>query len=105
MLRLFLSMTKPAAPIPSNIPFLRASKGRLTSSTVLPIAWAPAAAKPAPTQVINSSLVESSALTMMIRSQRPEFSQSSATAIAEGVDAHALLTDIFGPLAPIYCAN
>ena len=91
--------------MPSSIPFRLASNGRLTSSTTLPIAWAPAAANPAPIQVIISSLVESSALTTIIRSHRPVFNQSSAMAIADGVEAHALLTETFGPLAPMDCAN
>ena len=41
----------------------------------------------------------------MIRSHRLVLSQSSAIPIADGVDAHALFTDTFGPLAPIDCAN
>ena len=98
-------MTKAAAPIPINIPLRLASKGRLTSSTTSPMAWAPAAVNPGPNQVINSSLVISSALRTMTRSHRPVFSQSSAIAMADGVDAHALLIDALGPRAPIHCAN
>ena len=69
------------------------------------MACAPAAAKPDPIQVIISSLVESSALTTMTRSQRPVANQSSAMEIAEGVDAQALLIAVFGPRAPIDWAN
>ena len=105
MARLFRSMTMAAAPIPVNIPPRRASNGTLTSSTTLPIAWAPAAVNPGPNQVIISSLVTSSALMTMMRSQRPVVSQSSAIAIADGVEAHALLIAAFGPRAPIHCAN
>ena len=103
--RLLRSRTKAAAPIPSSIPLLRASNGTLTSSTTLPMAWAPAAANPGPNHVIISSLVASSALTMMMRSQRPVVNQSSAMAMADGVEAQALLIAAFGPRAPIHCAN
>ena len=41
----------------------------------------------------------------MIRSHRLVLSQSSAIAMADGVEAHALFTETFGPLAPIDCAN
>ncbi len=96
------SITNAAPPIPSNIPFLRASNGNATSSTTLPMECAPAAAKPEPTHSIKSSLEESSPLITITRSHLPDDSQSSATAKAAGADAQALLIAKLGPLAPIH---
>ncbi len=100
-----LSRTNAAPPIPSSIPLRRASNGRLTSSTTLPIAWAPAPAKPAPNHSIIPSLVTSSPLTTITRSHLPVVIQSSAIANAAGVEAQALLIAAFGPRAPIHWAN
>ena len=100
-----LSSTKPAPPIPRSIPCLRASKGRATCVTSSPIAWAPAPEKPAPTQGIRVSDVESSPLTIITLSHLPLAIQSSAIANAAGVEAQALLIARFGPLAPIHEAN
>ncbi len=84
------------------MPLRLTSNGNATSSTTLPIEWAPAAANPAPIHSIKSSPVESSPLITITLSQRPESNQSSAIAKAAGVDAHALLIAKFGPRAPIH---
>ena len=102
---LSFSITKAAPPIPSNIPFLLASKGKLTSSTIFPIECAPAPAKPAPIHSNNTSLVVSSALTTITLDALPVVIQSSAIENAAGVDAQALFIAVLGPLAPIHCAN
>ena len=99
------SKTKPAPPIPRSMPWRRASKGNATSSTTLPIAWAPAPANPEPIQGISVSDVESSPLTIITLSHRPLAIQSSAIANAAGVDAQALFIARLGPLAPIHDAN
>ena len=99
------SNTKPAPPIPRSMPWRRASKGKATSSTILPIAWAPAPANPEPIQGISVSEVESSPLTIITLSHRPLAIQSSAIAKAAGVDAQALFIAKLGPLAPIHDAN
>ncbi len=102
---LALSTISAAAPIPSSIPWRRRSKGSAASSTASSVAAAPEARKPAPIQGSISSEVASSAATITTRRQRPALIQSSATATAWVVLAHAALTCVFGPRAPISSAN
>ena len=78
------------------------SPHRSTSSSV---AAAPLARKPEPNQPRSSSEVTSSAAITTTRRQRPARIQSSASATAWVVLAHAELICVFGPRAPMRSAN
>ncbi len=99
------STTTAAAPMPTIMPWRRRSKGSAASSTTSSVAAAPVARKPVPIQGSIVSLVTSSAAMTMTRSQRPNRIQSSARATAWVVLAHAALTWVLGPRAPMYSAN
>ncbi len=100
-----LSTTRAQAPMPKIVPCRRLSKGKAAWSTRSSVVAAPTARKPAPTQSIRLSPVTLSAPMTITRRQRPLRIQSSAIATPCAVDAHAALTCVFGPRAPIYCAN
>ena len=92
-----LSTTSAAAPMPMIIPWRRWSNGSAASSTTSSVAAAPEARKPAPSQPSSVSEVASSAATTTTRRQRPARIQSSASATACVVLAHAELICVFGP--------
>ena len=100
-----LSTTSAAAPMPRIIPWRRRSNGSAASSTTSSVAAAPEARKPAPSQPSSVSEVASSAATTTTRRQRPARIQSSASATACVVLAHAELICVLGPRAPISSAN
>ena len=100
-----VSTTIAAAPMPRIIPWRRRSNGTAASSTSASVAAAPDARKPEPIQPSSTSDVTSSAAMMTTRSHRPARIQSSASAMAWVVLAHAALTWVFGPRAPIISAN
>ncbi len=100
-----LSTTSAAAPIPMIMPCRRRSNGMAASSITSSVAAAPLARKPAPNHSIRRSDVMSSAEITITRRQRPARIQSSATATAWVVLAHAALSCVLGPRAPISSAN
>ena len=87
------------------MPWRLRSNGSAASSTASSVAAAPEARNPAPIQSSRVSLVTSSAATTTTRSHLPARIQSSAIATAWVVLAHAAFTWVFGPRAPMYCAN
>ena len=91
--------------MPRIIPCRRRSNGVAASSTRSSVAAAPEARNPDPSHGSSASEVASSAETTTTRRQRPARIQSSATAIACVVLAHAALTCVFGPRAPMISAN
>ena len=99
------STTRAAAPIPRIIPCRRWSNGMAASSTTSSVAAAPEARNPDPSHGSSASEVASSADTTTTRRQRPARIQSSASATACVVLAHAALTCVFGPRAPMISAN
>ena len=99
------STTIAAAPMPMIMPWRRRSNGRAARSTTSSVAAAPLDRNPAPIHAIRCSPVTSSPATTITRRQRPAAIQSSASAIASVVLAHAELTWVLGPRAPISSAN
>ena len=100
-----VSKTNPTAPMPMIMPWRRRSNGRAASSTFLVVVAAPEARKPDPIHSIRLSEVASSAPKTITRLQRPNRIQSWASEMPCVVDAHAALTCVFGPLAPMNWAN
>ena len=99
------SITSPTAPMPRIMPWRRRSNGSAASSTLAVVVAAPAARKPEPIHSKRVSFVTSSAPMTITRSARPSRIQSSATASPCVVLAHAALSWVFGPRAPMNCAN
>ena len=99
------STTKPAAPMPTIMPFLLLSKGRAALVTSDSRLTAPEAKKPAKIHSWITLLVTSSAAMMMTLFALPSLIQSSATLIACAVEAHAPLKCVAGPRALIHWQN
>ena len=91
--------------MPRIIPCRRWSNGVAASSTMSSVAAAPDARNPDPSQGSSASELASSADTTITRRQRPARIQSSASVVACVVLAHAALTCVLGPRAPMISAN